>query len=65
LGEPYLKYITDDIWELRPKKVRIFLSYLGDDKFILLNYFIKKTKRTPIREIIKAKKLLKSVKRGD
>lgn len=65
MGEPYLKHITDDIWELRPKKVRIFFSYLGDNKYVLLNYFIKKTKRTPIREIIKAKKLLKSVKRGD
>ena len=65
MGEPYLKHITDDIWELRPKKVRIFFSYLGDNKYVFLNYFIKKTKRTPIREIIKAKKLLKSVKRGD
>ena len=58
-----MKHIIDDIWELRPKKVRIFFSFLGDNKFILLSYFIKKTKRTPIREIIKAKKILKTIKK--
>ena len=63
LGEPYIKHITEDIWELRPKKVRIFFSYIGDNNFILLSYFVKKTKRTPIREIINAKKILKNIKK--
>ena len=55
LGLPYVKHIEDDIWELRPLNNRIFFFYFKDNKFILLHYFIKKTNKTPKKEIEEAK----------
>lgn len=63
LGEPYIKHLTDDIWELRPLKDRILFAYWCGNRFILLNYFEKKTQKTPRNEIIKAKKLLEDYRR--
>lgn len=57
-GKPHVKFIEGDLWELRPGNVRIFFSVEGD-KIVLLNYFVKDTKKTPRREINKAKRLLK------
>ena len=62
LGEPYIKYLESDIWELRPLRDRIFLSCINKDTFILLNHFMKQTQKTPQREIEKAKRLLKEYK---
>lgn len=33
-----------------------------DDTYILLNHFIKKTQKTPIKEIEKAKRIIKEIK---
>ena len=55
LGEPYVKHIVDDIWELRPLADRIFFFYWKDGYFIMLHHFIKKTNKTPQREIDHAK----------
>jgi phage-related protein len=57
-GEPYVKHIVGEIWELRPIRDRIFFAALEGDKFILLHFFIKKTQKTPPREIEKAKRNL-------
>ena len=46
LGEPYIKYLESDIWELRPLRDRIFFSCINKDTFILLNYFMKQTQKT-------------------
>lgn len=54
-GEPITKYLGGDIWELRPLKNRILYAYYRDNKFIMLHYFVKKTKKTPKKEIAKAK----------
>lgn len=54
IGKPVVKHIEGDLWELRPLKNRIFFFYWRDDKFILVHYFIKKTQKTPKREIEKA-----------
>lgn len=59
LGKPYIKHIKEEIWELRPLKNRILFATLENDKFIILTYFIKKTQKTPRREIEKAKRYLK------
>lgn len=59
MGKPYVKHIVDDIWELRPLDNRIFFFYWQDNKFVLLHHFIKKTQKTPEREINKAKNNLK------
>ena len=55
LGEPFIKHLEDDIWELRPKNIR-FLFGVKDDSFIILTYFAKKSRKTPRYEILLAKK---------
>lgn len=55
-GLPSAKHIEDDIWELRPMKDRILFVYWKDNKFLLLHHFVKKTQKTPQREIDKAKR---------
>lgn len=57
-SEPYVKHIEDDIWELRPLDDRIFFFYFRDNTFVLLHHFLKKTKKTPRREIEQAKRNL-------
>jgi phage-related protein len=59
IGLPFVKHIEGDIWELRPLKDRIFFFYWQDKTFVLLHYFIKKTQKTPQREIEQAKRNLK------
>lgn len=54
-----MKYIDNDIWELRPLRDRILFAYFENNSFILLNMFMKKTRKTPQKEIDKAKRLLK------
>lgn len=55
-GEKYIKYISDDIWELRPLSRRIFFFYWRNDIFVLLHHFQKKTQKTPKKEIEQAKR---------
>lgn len=62
LREPYIKYICDKIWELRPMKDRILFVSWNNNKFILLSVFTKQTQKTPIKEIKKAKRLLEDYK---
>lgn len=59
VGQPIVKHIENDIWELRPLNNRIFFFYWKDNKFVLLHHFVKKTKKTPIKEIEKARLNLK------
>lgn len=59
IGELYIKHLSNDIWELRPLRDRILFAYYDKNTFILLNIFIKTTRKTPKTEIEKAKKLLK------
>lgn len=59
LTSKYVKHLEGEIWELRPLRDRILFAYFAKDKFILLSQFIKKTQKTPRREIEKAKRLLK------
>ena len=65
LGEPYIKHIENEIWELRPLRDRILFASWSNNKFILLSVFMKQTQKTPRREIEKAKELLKDYKRRD
>lgn len=55
-GEPYVKHIDGDIWELRPLRDRIFFVAWVNDSFVLLHQFMKKTQKTPKREIKQAQK---------
>ena len=55
-GLPYVKHIDGEIWELRPLKNRIFFVSFINSSYVLLHHFIKKSQKTPKREIEKAKK---------
>ena len=58
VGEPVTKHLDGEIWELRPLKNRFLYAYYRDNKFIILHHFIKKTQKTPKREIEQAKRNL-------
>ncbi len=64
LGAPFVKHLDGEIWELRPLRDRIlFAAWIGNS-FVLLHHFMKKTQKTPPREIERAKKELAQVKKG-
>ena len=62
LTEPYIKKLDDEIWELRPLRDRILFASWCNNKFVLLSVFMKQTRKTPKREIEKAKRLLEDYK---
>ena len=64
-GEPYMKHLDGDIWELRPIRDRILFAAWYQGSFILLHHFMKKTQKTPAREIQRAKQNLSDlIERG-
>lgn len=60
LREPYTKYISDGIFELRIKVgsdiSRVLFFYYKEKTIVITNGFIKKTDKIPWREILTAKK---------
>lgn len=54
VGKPIVKHIDGDLWELRPLNNRIFFFYWKDNKFVLVHYYLKKSKKAPKKEIKKA-----------
>lgn len=65
VGEPYIKHLDGDIWELRPLRDRILFVAWHNGSFVLLHQFMKKTQKTPAREIEKAKRELEDlIERG-
>jgi phage-related protein len=57
-GEPYVKHLDGEIWELRPIRDRILFVMWAGKSFILLCHFMKKTQKTPQRKIEQAKQNL-------
>jgi phage-related protein len=55
-GEKFTKQISGKLWELRPDKYRVFFFVWSDNNIILLHSFEKKTRKTPLLEIEKAKR---------
>ena len=57
----FIKPLEDGIQELRisvpNKEIRVIFIYDGETLVILLNCFVKKTRKTPRSEIEKAKKV--------
>ena len=60
LREPYSKHLADGIFELRAKvgsdATRVLYFFYVDRRIILTNGFVKKTQKTPVGEIEKAKR---------
>lgn len=49
IGEPYLKHLEGEIWELRPLRDRILFAAWIDNSFVLLHTFMKKLKRNYLK----------------
>ena len=62
LPESYIKHLDGEIWELRPINNRILFAGWVDGAFVLLHSFVKKTQKTPKREIEQAKRELSDFK---
>lgn len=60
-GEPYIKHLDGEIWELRPLRDRILFVAWVNGRYVLLHQFMKKTQKTPAREIEKAKRELADI----
>lgn len=60
-GEPFIKHLEGDIWELRPLRDRILFVAWLDGSFVLLHQFMKKSQKTPKREIEQAKRELQDL----
>ncbi len=61
-GEPIIKHIEGEIWELRPTPDRILFAAWIENSFVLLHQFRKETQKTPRSEIEKAKNELADFK---
>ena len=57
-GEPYIKHLEGEIWELRPLRDRILFVAWHNGSYVLLHTFMKKSQKTPAREIEQAKREL-------
>ena len=62
IGEPYIKHLGNGLWELRPLRDRILFAAWDGKSFMLLHHFMKKTQKTPPREIEKALRNLNDIK---
>ena len=57
-GEPFVKHLEGDIWELRALRDRILFVAWVQNSYVLLHHFMKTTQKTPRREIMQAKREL-------
>ena len=55
-GEPYIKHLDGEIWELRPLRDRILFVAWVNGSYVLLHQYMKRTQKTPARETEKAKR---------
>ena len=58
LREPHCKYLVDGLYELRIRdhilSIRLFYFYVENQTIIMTHGFIKKTAKTPLKEIKRA-----------
>lgn len=59
LPSKYLKKLDRNLWELRPGNIRILFGKINNETYCVVHVFKKKTKKTPARELKKAKLRLK------
>ena len=58
VGEPYVKHLEGELYKLRNLRNRFILFYKKENKYIILNHFVKKTQKNPRKEIEKAYRLI-------
>jgi phage-related protein len=66
LGEPHTQAMGDGLFELRLKGpegiARVFYCTLVGKRIVMLHSFVKKTQKTPVRELRTAQARMKEVK---
>jgi phage-related protein len=68
LIEPFAKKISRNLFEIRIRRgrqVRVFYCYYKGDLVIGVHAFVKKTQKTPQREIKQALKMVAAIERGE
>jgi phage-related protein len=69
LGEPHTKAFGDGLFELRLKGAegiaRVFFCTMVGKRIVMLHSFVKKTQRTPLRELAIAQTRLKEIKHAN
>ena len=69
LGMPHTRAMGDGLFELQIKSQeraeRIFYCTLSGKRVLLLHHFAKKTQKTLMRELTKARQRLKEAKNAD
>lgn len=64
--EPHTKALGEGLFEIRAKGeegiARAFFTFRGNRVILILSIFIKKTQKTPKKELDKARKILKELK---
>ena len=69
LGEPHTKTFGNGLFELRLKGsegiARVFYCTLVNRRIVMLHSFVKKTQKTPPRELRIAENRLKEIKNAD
>ena len=66
--EPYGKKIDLDLFEIRVrrgKQVRVIHFYYLDDLVFGVHAFVKKSQKTPLKDLKYARSIVASIKRGD
>lgn len=53
-GEPYMKHIEGDMWELRPKSDRFFFALRRGNTFYILHHYTKKSRKMSEKEYKRA-----------
>ncbi len=64
LSHPFVKHLRGKIWELRISSERILYFIFDRENIVLLHGFTKKTRKTPIREIVIAENRLQKILKG-
>jgi len=68
LIEPFAKKIDKKLFELRVRRgrqMRVFYCYMAGNVIVGVHAFLKKTQKTPDREIKQAHKVASAVESGD
>jgi phage-related protein len=68
LGMPHTRALGSGLFELRIKAVegiaRVFYCTVVDNRIVFLHQFVKKTEKTPAKELDIARQRMKGVKHG-
>ena len=68
LVEPYGKKIDSDLFEIRVRRgrqVRVIYFYYMDDLVFGIHAFVKKSQKTPLKDLKYARAVAGSIKRGE